>query len=74
MGINPKGCFLGGMGGKSLIVFQSKKVGFLKNSKELFFWWCGMGCLEKANGGESTLRVNHFCSKKVMYNNYYSMQ
>ncbi len=25
-------------------------------------------------GGENTLRVNHFCSKKVMYNKYYSMQ
>jgi len=22
--------------------------------------------------GESTLRVNHFCSKKVMYNKYYN--
>jgi len=37
MGTNPKGCFLGGMGGKSLVVFQGRKVGFLKNSKELFF-------------------------------------
>jgi hypothetical protein len=24
--------------------------------------------------GEITLRVGHFCSKKVMYNKYYSMQ
>jgi hypothetical protein len=24
--------------------------------------------------GENTLKVNHFCSKKVMYNKYYSMQ
>jgi hypothetical protein len=24
--------------------------------------------------GESTLKVIHFCSKKVMYNKYYSMQ
>jgi hypothetical protein len=24
--------------------------------------------------GENTLRVNHFCSKKVTYNKYYSMQ
>jgi hypothetical protein len=28
MRINPKGCFLGGMGGRSLIFFQGKKVGF----------------------------------------------
>ncbi len=27
MGTNLKGCFLGGMGGKSLVVFQSMKVG-----------------------------------------------
>jgi hypothetical protein len=24
--------------------------------------------------GESTLRVSHFCSKKVMYNKYYSKE
>jgi hypothetical protein len=24
--------------------------------------------------GEITLRVNHFCSKEVMYNNYYNTQ
>jgi hypothetical protein len=24
--------------------------------------------------GEITLRVNHFCSKKVMYNKYYNTQ
>jgi hypothetical protein len=24
--------------------------------------------------GESTLKVNHFCSKKVMYNKYYNKQ
>jgi len=49
MGTNPKGCFLGGMGRKSLVVFKGKKVGFKKISKELFFWWCGMGCLEKVD-------------------------
>jgi hypothetical protein len=37
------------MGGKSLVAFQGKKVGFFLISKELFFWWCGMGCLEKAD-------------------------
>ncbi len=48
MGTNPKGCFLGSMGVRSLVIFQGRKVGFLKFSKELFFWWCGMGCLKKA--------------------------
>ncbi len=28
MGTNPKGSFLGGMGGRNLVVFQNKKVGF----------------------------------------------
>ncbi len=27
MGINPKGCFLGGMGGRNLVVSQGRKVG-----------------------------------------------
>jgi hypothetical protein len=49
MGTNPMGCFLGGMGGKSLVVFQGREVGFFQFSKELFFWWHGMGCLEKTN-------------------------
>jgi hypothetical protein len=30
MGTNPKVCFLGGMGGRSLVVSQGRKVGFLK--------------------------------------------
>jgi hypothetical protein len=50
MGINPKGCFLGGMRGRRLVVFQGKKVGFFLIFEELFFWWCGMGCLEKIDG------------------------
>jgi hypothetical protein len=33
--------------GEVLVVFQGRKVGFFLFSKELFFWWCGMGCLEK---------------------------
>jgi hypothetical protein len=37
-------------GGRSLVVFQGRKVGFLKISKELFFWRCEMGCLEKKDG------------------------
>ncbi len=28
MGTNPKGCFLDGMGGKRLVGFQGRKVGF----------------------------------------------
>jgi hypothetical protein len=50
MGTNPKGYFLNGMGGRSLVVFQGRNMGFFKFSKELFFWWCGMGCLEKVDG------------------------
>jgi hypothetical protein len=51
MGINPKGCFLGGMGRRSLVVFQGlEKVRLFLFCKELFFWWCGMGCLEKVDG------------------------
>jgi hypothetical protein len=38
MGINPRGCFLGDMGGRSLVAFQSKKIGLNFFSKELFFW------------------------------------
>jgi hypothetical protein len=50
MGINPKGCFLGGMGGRSLVVIQGRKVVFFKKFKALFFWWCVMECLEKTDG------------------------
>jgi hypothetical protein len=50
METNPKFFFLGSMGGRSLVVFQSKKVDFFKFFKELFFWWCGMGWLEKGGG------------------------
>ncbi len=28
MGINPNGCFLASMGGRSLVEFQGRKVGF----------------------------------------------
>jgi len=34
MGTDPRGCFLGGMGGKSLVVSQGEKVGFFLFSKE----------------------------------------
>jgi hypothetical protein len=39
------------MGKKRLVVSQGRKVGFLKKFKESFFWWCGMGWLEKGGGG-----------------------
>jgi hypothetical protein len=37
MGTNPKVCFLGGMGGRSLVISQSRKVGFLKKIKGIIF-------------------------------------
>jgi len=49
MGTNPRVCFLGGMGRRSLVDYQGRKV-FKKKSKELFFWWCVMGWLEKGGG------------------------
>jgi hypothetical protein len=55
MRINPKACFLGGMGGRSLVISQGRKVGFLLFSKELLFWWCGMGWLEKGGGCFSSI-------------------
>jgi len=48
MGTNPKRLFLGWHRREKFGCFEGMKVGFLKTSKELFFWWCGMGCLEKA--------------------------
>jgi hypothetical protein len=50
MGTTPRVCFLGGMGGKSLVDSQGRKVGLKKKFKELFFWWCGVGRLEKGGG------------------------
>jgi hypothetical protein len=43
MGTNPKVYFLGGIGGRSLVLFWNKKVGLFQISKELFFGgvrWC----------------------------------
>jgi hypothetical protein len=37
MGTNPKVCFLGGMGGRSLVVFQGRKVRFLKFFQGIIF-------------------------------------
>jgi len=42
MGTNPKGCFLGSMGGRSLVVFQGMKVGFLKKIPRIYSFG-GMG-------------------------------
>jgi hypothetical protein len=50
MGINPKVCFLGGMGGRSLVDSQGRKVGFKKISKELFFGGVGWGGWRKGVG------------------------
>jgi hypothetical protein len=49
MGTNPKVCFLGGHGREKFGYF-SRQEGGIFFFKELFFWWCGMGCLEKADG------------------------
>jgi hypothetical protein len=51
MGTNPKGYFLGGMGMRSLVVFQSKKVGFFFNfSKNYSFGGVGSGVWRKHVG------------------------
>ncbi len=34
--------------GKVWLLFKAGRPDFFLISKELFFWWCGMGCLEKA--------------------------
>jgi hypothetical protein len=43
MGINPRDFFLGGMGGKSLVVFQGRKVGVFYFSRNYFFGGVGQG-------------------------------
>jgi len=51
MGIDPKGCFLGGMGGRSLAAFQGlEKVGFLKNRRNYFFDGVRWGVWRKQMG------------------------
>jgi hypothetical protein len=51
MGIDPKGCFLGGMGGRSLAAFQGlEKVGFLKNPRNYSFDGVGWGVWRKQMG------------------------
>jgi hypothetical protein len=43
MGTNVRVCFLTGMGGRSLVDSQGRKVKVFLFFKELVFWWCGMG-------------------------------
>lgn len=52
MGTILRGWFLGGMGGRSSVISQGSKVEFffVLFSKELFFWWYGIGWLEKGGG------------------------
>jgi len=50
MGTNPRVCFLGGMGRRSLVDSQGKKVGFFKFSKECFFGGVGWGGWRKGMG------------------------
>ncbi len=47
---NAKACFLGGMGGRSFVVSQSRKVRFFKFSNELFFGGVGWGGWRKGVG------------------------
>jgi hypothetical protein len=47
MWTNPKVCFLGGMGGRSLVVSQGRKVGFFKFFNEFFFGGVGWGGWKK---------------------------
>jgi hypothetical protein len=37
MGTNPKVYFLGGMGGRSLVLFQGRNVGFFNFPRNYFF-------------------------------------
>jgi len=50
MGTNPKVCFLGGMGGRSLVVSQSRKVGIFLFSGIFFFRGVGWGGWRKGVG------------------------
>jgi len=50
MGINTKVCFLGGMGGRSLVVSQSRKVGLKKFPRNYFFGGVGWGDWRKGVG------------------------
>jgi hypothetical protein len=34
---------MGGMGRRSLFVFQGRKVGVFFVFQKTFLWWCGMG-------------------------------
>ncbi len=45
-----RGCFLGGMGGRSLVVSQGNKVEFFLFFKEFFFGGVGWGGWRKGVG------------------------
>jgi len=49
METNPKGCFLGGMGRGSLVVFQGKKVGFFLIFQGIILLVVWDECLEKVD-------------------------
>jgi hypothetical protein len=46
----PKGLFLGSHGKEKFCCFLREEGEIFKFSKELFFWRCEMGCLEKVDG------------------------
>jgi hypothetical protein len=50
MRINSKGCFLGGIRGRSLVIFQGKKVGFYKFSRNYSFGGVRWGVWRKRMG------------------------
>ncbi len=51
-GTNPKVCFLGGMGGRSLVVSQGRKVGFVFYFRRNYsFGGVGWGGWRKGGGG-----------------------
>jgi hypothetical protein len=51
MGTKPRVCFLGGMGGRSLVDSQDRKVGFFNFSKNYFFGGVGFGGRRNGVGG-----------------------
>jgi hypothetical protein len=61
MGTNPKVCLLGGMGGRSLVVFQGRKVGLFNFPRNLFFGGVGWGVWRKKVGIYIYLFIYFFC-------------
>jgi hypothetical protein len=50
MGTNPKGCLLGGMGGRSLVVLKARRWDLKKNSRNYSFGGVGWGVWRKRKG------------------------